>query len=65
MAEMKAEKRAPRSSTGASKRQQQQSGTMDSFLDQLHFKAKDFPQTPAIKRFKVSCVNLNFNVTDI
>lgn len=58
MTTKKAEKQAPRPPTGASKQLQQQGGRMDSYLDQLHFKAKDIPQTPAIKRFKVSCIQL-------
>lgn len=51
----KAEKRPPRAPSGASKQQRLLQGDgMDSYLDQLHHKAKDIPQTPAIKRFKVS-----------
>ena len=50
-----AEKRPPRPLTGASKQQRLPQGDgMDSYLDQLHYKVKDIPQTPAIKHFKVS-----------
>ena len=58
MGERKAERRAPRPPKGASKQLQQQDGGMDSYLDQLRFKARGIPQTPAIKRFKVSCLVL-------